>query len=427
VHLHIRSVFISSLILGSAFSFGQDVAITNARIVVGNGKVIKQGTILIQSGRIVSVGATGQLPAGVATFDASGLTAYPGFIDGYTTKGLKIPAAPEAAVGPNTTTTAPATMWAMNRKGIRGRLNAADCLDIAGSLEDAHKAGIVAGLLAPGSGIIRGRTAVALFTDEKQTPTAEAFELSFRGSGGGGPGGGGGGGASTSYNYPGTLLGYVALLRQTLYDAQSYSQAAPAKEDPDLKGIASLFNGEASALISADSDVDIYRAMKLGEEFNFKFAISGGRDAYKRADQLSKMNVPVLANISIGAEPSLNVQPDGPPKAILEDRKALWQTRSRNVIELVKAGVDVAFSSEGSGFDEYLANARKLVKLGLSPDDCLRAMTMTPAKVFNLEKDMGSIESKKLGNVVLMSGDFADEKSEVRAVFVNGKKFEVKK
>lgn len=422
--MHIRSFLISSLLVSSAISFSQDVAITNAKIVTGTGKVIKQGTILIQSGRIVSVGSGGSFPAGIATFDGTGLTAYPGFIDGYTTKGLKLPSVPEAAVGPNTTTTAPATMWAMNRKGIRGRVSSVDCLDIAGAMEDAHKAGIVAGLLAPGSGIIRGRTAFALFTDEKQAATPESIEISFRGTGGGGPGGGGGG---TGYNYPGTLLGFVALLRQTLYDAQAYGQSTPTKEDLDLKGIAPLFRESVGAVIAADSDVDIYRAMKLAEEFNFKFAISGGRDAFKRSDQLAKMGIPVLANISIGSEPSLNVTPDGPPKSVLEDRLALWKTRSNNVMELVKAGVDVALSSEGSGFDDYLANARKLIKLGLTEDQCLKAMTSTPAKIFKVDKDMGSLEPKKLGNVVLMSGDMADEKSEVKAVFVAGKKFEVKK
>ncbi|MBC8063315.1 MAG: hypothetical protein H7Y17_00670, partial [Chlorobia bacterium] len=130
----------------------QDVAIVGARIEIGNGKSIPKGNILIRDGRIADIGETVTVPPGFATYDAAGTTVYPGFIDGLTSAGLKIPAAPEATTPPPTNTTAPATMWEQNRRGIRGRVNAADCMDLAGILADAHKAGITSALFSPGSG-----------------------------------------------------------------------------------------------------------------------------------------------------------------------------------------------------------------------------------------------------------------------------------
>jgi imidazolonepropionase-like amidohydrolase len=60
----------------------QDLTISNVRIVVGNGQVIEQGAIVIRNGRIASVGAAGAATNGT-TVDARGLTAMPGFIDAH--------------------------------------------------------------------------------------------------------------------------------------------------------------------------------------------------------------------------------------------------------------------------------------------------------------------------------------------------------
>jgi len=61
----------------------QDLVITNVRIVVGNGNVINQGSIVIRGGRIASVSAGAANVPGVQTIDARGMTAMPGFIDGH--------------------------------------------------------------------------------------------------------------------------------------------------------------------------------------------------------------------------------------------------------------------------------------------------------------------------------------------------------
>jgi cytosine/adenosine deaminase-related metal-dependent hydrolase len=61
----------------------QDVAITNARIIVGSGQVIESGTILVRGGRIVSVTAGAAPTQGLRVIDAKGLSAMPGFIDSH--------------------------------------------------------------------------------------------------------------------------------------------------------------------------------------------------------------------------------------------------------------------------------------------------------------------------------------------------------
>ena len=61
----------------------QDVAITNARIIVGNGTVVPSGTIIVRGGKIVSAGAGAAATQGLKVIDAKGMSAMPGFIDAH--------------------------------------------------------------------------------------------------------------------------------------------------------------------------------------------------------------------------------------------------------------------------------------------------------------------------------------------------------
>ena len=64
-------------------AYAQDVTITNARIVVGNGTVIERGSIVVRGGKIVSVAAGAPSGAAGQTIDAKGMSAMPGFIDAH--------------------------------------------------------------------------------------------------------------------------------------------------------------------------------------------------------------------------------------------------------------------------------------------------------------------------------------------------------
>src|SRR5690242_21649346 len=70
-------------LLGLGIAAAQDVAITNARIIVGNGPAIPSGTIVVRGGKIVSVGAGLADTHGLQVLDAKGMSALPGFIDAH--------------------------------------------------------------------------------------------------------------------------------------------------------------------------------------------------------------------------------------------------------------------------------------------------------------------------------------------------------
>ena len=79
-------VFVGLATLGAwapSPALAQDVAITNARIIVGSGQIIDSGTIIVRGGRIVSVAPGAATTQGLRVIDATGMSAMPGFIDGH--------------------------------------------------------------------------------------------------------------------------------------------------------------------------------------------------------------------------------------------------------------------------------------------------------------------------------------------------------
>jgi imidazolonepropionase-like amidohydrolase len=82
----VRNIFpvLAIVLIAAATATGQNLIVSNARIIVGNGSVVERGTIVVRDGRIVSVGpAAGNAARGATVVDARGMTVMPGFIDGH--------------------------------------------------------------------------------------------------------------------------------------------------------------------------------------------------------------------------------------------------------------------------------------------------------------------------------------------------------
>jgi imidazolonepropionase-like amidohydrolase len=396
---------------------GTDVAIVGARIEVGDGRVIESGNVVIRGDRIAAVGADAAVPAGATVVDGKGLTVYPGFIDAYSTRGLKIPDAKAAGTPPDNRNSAPATMWHANRKGIRSEVSAAQALDFKDEVEGKRDQGITTVLVTPGGGMLSGNSAViSLAGTGKVLAPDVATEMGFRNGSGAG--------------YPGTLFGVTATLRQTLADAQYYGRQAKPEKDPSLDGLQPVLGGKIPALFSVNSAREIGRANRIAEEFGFRMIVNGGNEAYRVVDFLKTRKVPVILSLDVPDEPNRTVgtTPDATPKPILDERYALWQERVGNAKTLSAAGVPIAFGSVSTfGGGGYLTGIRKLLKAGLPRTAALTAMTKGAAEIFGVSDRVGTVEAGKLASLVVMSGDFANEKSEIKTVFVEGAKFDMKK
>src|SRR5688572_16511487 len=90
----------AALSLFASAAYAQSIAVTNARIVTVSGATIDRGTVVVRDGLIQAVGADVRPPADAQIIDATGLTVYPGFIDGLSIAGMQTRPTPPTGGGP---------------------------------------------------------------------------------------------------------------------------------------------------------------------------------------------------------------------------------------------------------------------------------------------------------------------------------------
>ena len=430
--------------------YRETYAIVGARIEVGGGKVIEKGTVIVKNGHIQSVGTDIKVPDYAFVVKGDGLTVYPGFIDAYTTKGVKLPdPVPDQDVKVDPGVTPPTSMREANRKGVRPELNAADFLDLSG-VEADRKAGITCELIAPSGGILNGTAALV---NTSGRPIRESILrptygmcVGFRAPGQG---------------YPATPLGYMAQLRQTLLDAQRAANPAFVREigvvDRPLMALQPMLAGQVPTLLECDRNYEIARCLGVADQFDLKPIIVGGLDAYTQIAEIKKRNIPVLLAMNYAPEPSpakkgeekkpaappggapgapaatqenpvANEDADVEPPEVMAERQGKWLDRVRTAKALAAASIPFAFSSRGSkDRDEFWKNVRRVISEGLDRQAALDALTINPAKLFGAEKELGTVEVGKAANLTIMNGDFAKDDSKMMYVFVAGRFFDLSK
>src|SRR5207253_1539015 len=121
--------------------------------------------------------------------------------------------------------------------------------------------------------------------------------------------------------------------------------------------------------------------------------------------------------------------PDKPRDADPEDVESLRTLEARDKAAtapsvLIKAGVRFAFYSDGLAQARDLQQAvKKAIDAGLSREDAVRALTLSPAEIYGVADRIGSIEKGKIGNLVVTRGDLFDDLTKVEMIFVDGKKY----
>ncbi len=401
-------------------------AITNARIVPVAGPTIDKGTIVIRDGIITAVGATVAVPADARIVDGAGHTVYPGLIDAYSTLGMR--AAPAGGGGgggggfgaPAPTRPAGAPNSSMP-VGMQPEVRAIDQLVDGTDYSAAWNAGITTALTAPQGRVYEGQSALinlsgADFGTATLRPTV-ALHVGFQGIGGG--------------QFPSSLMGVFAALRQSLLDAQHYAlqKAAYARNprasrrvdyDPSLEALLPVVAGTMPVVFRANSQREIERALDLAKEFKLKAYIGGGTEAYLVAGRLKAENVPVLLSINFPRKAATtgsasDAEPE--PLRLLRERVQAPKTAG----QLSAAGVRFAVQS-GGNYTDFVANLRRMVAGGLSADDAIRATTLTSAEILGAADRLGSIEVGKVADLTVVRGtDLFAADSRVTDVWVDGR------
>ena len=392
------------------------IVIINARIEVSPGVVIPSGGIKVKDGKIEAVGADVTATAGYDTIDAKGAWAFPGFIEGYTKDGLKLPETPKPPAYPDTQKDALYGMFHGNRRGIFPTLDASKLFDVKSADARYLSQGFTTIHTASGRGAFGGQSAVFNLSSDGALLKAGATEtVSFNVPGGD--------------SYPTSPMGNFAVVRQFLADGKF--AATETSSDPDEIALAAAYKAKEPLLVAATTERQIDRAIIINDEFGLPTILLGGRDAAVRASDLKTKGIEVLLDLSIPDEPKRTQSTDpeqklsDPPVGYLEDRYQRWVEASKYAAKVSAAGIQFGFYAD-SAKGKALELLRQHIALGLSREAALAAVTTNVARILGISDKVGTLTPGKLANITLFPGDFTVAGSKPTLVFVGGEKKEFK-
>ena len=375
---------------------GPTWAITNARIVTVSGPVIPKGSIVIKGNRIEAVGANVAVPAGAKPVDVQGATVIPGMIDASTDIGL-------------------------NEPGVRNYDDVSEILPFDQMLRTrvAYKAdsiaipvtrseGITTIGVRPDGGTISGEIPVMNLDgwtwEEAILRPSAGLAFNYPGAAGGRGGGGGGRGGGVQPQGPDPIKTFNQLLER----ARAYAkQPATRQVDWTLEPFLPVLDRRQALYVVANTEQTMRDAIALADRQNVRIVLQAGADAQKIAPLLKQRDVPVILSSILSL----------PPR---EDEFHAYPYQTPGV--LAKAGVTFAFSSGGFQFSRDVPfQAGRAVAWGLSHDDAIKALTLDAARILGVDGQVGSIDAGKVANLVVLTGDPLEVRSQIRHVIVAGR------
>ena len=389
-------------------------AFTNGTIYMSASQKIEKGTLIIKKGRVVAVGANITIPKDAAIIDLQGKFIYPSFIDLYATYGMNEVKAAQRSGRPQLDTKTKGA-YAAN-EAIKSETRAHELFKVdEKKSEEMRKNGFGAVLTHHEDGLVRGSGAMVLLGTEREhnmllKPLASKH-LSFSK------------GTSTQ-DYPASLIGFIALLRQHYYDAIYYKNNPQDREYNislekwlEIESLPTIFD-------AAQSKYHVLRADNIGDEFKEQYIIRGAGDEYQRLEAIKAANAPIIAALNF----PLAYDVKNPYDAYQLQLSQLmhWELAYTNLAKLAAAKIPFTITQSGIAADAFWTNLRLAVKGGLSEQDLLQALTLTPAQLLKVEKDLGSLETGKIANFFIASANILSEKSTIIHNWVNGKAYPIK-
>lgn len=389
------------------------VAITNATIVTKPGTVITNGTIILKDGKIANIGNGIAVPAGAVVQDAKGNYIYPSFIESYGDFSME---KPKKATGSG-------QQYDEGRKGyywndhIRAEQDAIDHYKYD---EKEAKKMIEAGYGAVqthlNDGIARGTGMLVALNNNSDDGTrilkkesGNFFSLKRS--------------DQTRQSYPTSLMGTLALLRQTHFDADWYSKGNSTTRDLSLEAL--VANKDLVQIIEAGDKKNILRVDKMGDRVGKQFVIVGGEDAYEMIDDIKATKASLILPINFPDAYDVT-NPYQEWYVNLADMRE-WKQAPANPYLLSKEGINFAITSKGlKSPDKLMEKLQAAMKYGFTADQALAALTTQPAKILGVSDMVGTLEKGKVANFIMTSGPLFEKDSKIFENWVQGSKHVVK-
>ena len=398
----------------AAAAQNETIALKGGKLLTITHGVIENGVVVMHNGRITAVGGPGTaIPSGAKVIDATGMTVYPGLIDSETHLGLT-----EISAERMTNDEIEMSDEIMPHMHVYDAFHAETALIPVTRLN-----GITNAIVAPASGdTLPGQDSFIQLAGPSATEMLTvrdiAMPLNFTGQQR----------RNQSFEqakFPFTRMGMATQLRQAFIDALDYDQKMatydkkknssdakdkdkagnPPKRDLKLEALLPYLHGKKPVVLAAEQANDLLTALELANEFHLKIILNHVTHSASLLDKIAATGLPVIIG-PIYEQPKESERYD-----------AVYSMPA----QLAKRGVKIAFASYDSHQARNLPYAAGYaVGFGLPPEEALKAMTINPAQIWGVDKDLGSLDVGKMGNVVVANGDPLDVKTDVKHVFIQG-------
>jgi imidazolonepropionase-like amidohydrolase len=398
-------------IAAQALGQEQPIAIVGALVYPIDSDPIENGILIVQDGKIVSVGplAATTIPEGTTTIDATGKVIMPGLVDTHSHLG---------GIG-----------GADGSGPIQPGVRVYDSINVRAS--DFHRAlagGLTTLNVMPGSGhLSSGQTVYVKMRFGDETPrTIDAIALK---NADGTPMGGlkmaNGTNSireSGASGFPGTRGRSAFLVREAFIKAQEYQRKVEAAVDDDgnpdatklpprdlhMETLVEVMRGDRVVHHHTHRHDDILTVIRLAKEFGFRVVLHHVSEAWMVADEIAEADVP-CSIILIDS-----------PGGKLEAENLVFKTGA--VLE--KAGARFAYHTDDWITDSrlFLRMAALGVRAGLSREGALRSLTLAGAEMLDLGDRVGSLTPGKDADFIILSGDPFSVYTRVEQTWVEGEK-----
>ncbi|RAJ32186.1 amidohydrolase family protein [Pedobacter cryoconitis] len=389
-------------------------AFTNATIVVNSNQTLTNATLLVKGQTIQAVGAGLAVPKGYVIIDAKGKFIYPSLVDAFTGYGL-----PEAVVQPRG---ARQSVFVSAKKGaygwneaIRPETQVKNIFSVdSKKADDLRKAGFGSVNVINRDGIARGISAAVTLNDGADNnvflkdQTAANYSFSK---------------GTSSNDYPTSLMGSIALLRQTYYDAQWYGKQ---KDEYNISLEEFARQQNIPQLFEVDGWANILRADKIGKEFGKQYIIKSTGDEYQRIQEVKATGASLI--IPLNFPKAYDVEDPSEARNLTLTQMKAWEMAPANAAALEKAGVKFALTSFGlENTRDFWANIRLAIENGLTEKQALQSITEIPASLLGISDKVGSLEKGKVANFLISSDNLFKKDNIIFENWVQGKRFIINK
>ena len=420
-------------------------ALVGGNIVTKPGEILEDATIVIRDGRIAAVGRDISPPADARIWSLTGLTIYAGFIESYFPVGQTNQ--PVATSESDLMDTSSLTAGGVSFDGAPGQRTDSgqrgpgyevskitpevravrNYAPDKKTIESLRTLGFTTAVVAPSRGVVRGTSALVSLAEADPNELivkADVFQhIAFETR------------DEEERAYPGSLMGAIATVRQSFFDAQHYAldhadwQNNPNRKrpefDPSLEALGFAAAGKQRVLLEPGSALMVDRAARVARELKLDFVLISCGQEWRRPDLAKETGATFIVPVDFPTLPKLPSEDDW--EQVTLDNLRAWDWAAENPALLRQQQLDIALTTFSLKDKKvFRKNVRLALDRGLSETDAIAALTTIPAKLCGMEQQLGTIEAGKIANLTIVDGKgYFDPESRVREVWVDGRNYHV--